>query len=394
MPGEDSYYKPQTSRQAKRAAKKSTKSISEAERRKLVRAQELHERAERLREKERRRQVNAQKRKEKEQRDRETRKRTGVVDQNASKFPSSQQSLAKFWGPMGAAQKEVDVDDENKENILDAMENLDDQDSACADVEEQSDGETSEEGTSCLLKGDNSSDTAVSKDAEADHNEKHVRGERQPLAEVSAAAVSQTDRPIDKSSQSSDDRSKCGRDTKQQETPHLSDDFIFYDLEDFFVSGTQLQQELAKASPPTPRHQVQRSPSACIEKNASMPPPPVPSTRQPETAIPALISSQDLEFSEEDLQELFSTEKIDSGNSNDSASKRETTTAKESKTEGSNLNTTPQEPKELPKAPSAPSMPVSESQANQATETSSSSLLFYTAEDFEFSSQELRDLLS
>ncbi|KAL8768080.1 MAG: hypothetical protein Q9209_005623 [Squamulea sp. 1 TL-2023] len=101
-------YRPQTSRQAKRAYQKAgaTPRISAVEQRRIDRAVELQERAARIRLHNVRARENKRKKAEKDEKERETRKRMGLPEPTKFKIGSSQLSLGAFVGT-GAKQKKM-----------------------------------------------------------------------------------------------------------------------------------------------------------------------------------------------------------------------------------------------------------------------------------------------
>ncbi|KAL8782630.1 MAG: hypothetical protein Q9213_005217 [Squamulea squamosa] len=102
-------YRPQTSRQAKRAYQKAgaTPRISAVEQRRIDRAVELQERAARIRLHNVRARENKRKKAEKDEKERETRKRMGLPEPTKFKIGSSQLSLGAFVG-IGAKLKKVE----------------------------------------------------------------------------------------------------------------------------------------------------------------------------------------------------------------------------------------------------------------------------------------------
>ena len=90
--------KPQTSRQAKKAYRAASgPRFSDSELRKLERAGELRERAERIREKETRRQLNKKKKAEKEQKEKEAKKKQGICEEE-EKISPRQVRIGVFLG--------------------------------------------------------------------------------------------------------------------------------------------------------------------------------------------------------------------------------------------------------------------------------------------------------
>ncbi|KAI4266808.1 MAG: hypothetical protein LQ337_008655 [Flavoplaca oasis] len=109
-----SAYRPQTSRQAKRAYQKAgaTPRISAVEQRRIDRAVELEDRAARIRLHNVRARENKRKKAEKDEKDRELRKRMGIQEPSKFKIGPSQQSLGAFVG-VGLKHKKLEpVEDE------------------------------------------------------------------------------------------------------------------------------------------------------------------------------------------------------------------------------------------------------------------------------------------
>ena len=107
-------YRPQTSRQAKRAYQKAgaTPRISAVEQRRIDRAVELEDRAARIRLHNVRARENKRKKAEKDEKDREVRKRMGIQEPSKFKIGPSQLSLGAFVG-VGLKHKELEpVEDE------------------------------------------------------------------------------------------------------------------------------------------------------------------------------------------------------------------------------------------------------------------------------------------
>ncbi|KAL8833201.1 MAG: hypothetical protein Q9170_004423 [Blastenia crenularia] len=98
MPPQAISFRPQTSRQAKKAYQKARASprLSEADLRRVKRSEELEERAARIRAHNTRARENKRKKAEKLQRERETRKRMGVPEPAKIKISSSQLNLGAF----------------------------------------------------------------------------------------------------------------------------------------------------------------------------------------------------------------------------------------------------------------------------------------------------------
>ncbi|KAL9121709.1 MAG: hypothetical protein Q9187_001733 [Circinaria calcarea] len=91
--------KPQTLRQAKKAYQKASgPRISDAERRRLQRAEQLRERADRIKEKDRQRRINRKKKEEREQKDRDTRRRMGLEAEAEDKLSPRQVRIGVFFG--------------------------------------------------------------------------------------------------------------------------------------------------------------------------------------------------------------------------------------------------------------------------------------------------------
>ena len=91
--------KPQTLRQAKKAYQKASgPRISDAERRRLKRAEQLQERADRIKEKDKQKRINRKKKEEKEQKERDTRRRMGLETEKEEKLSPRQFRIGVFFG--------------------------------------------------------------------------------------------------------------------------------------------------------------------------------------------------------------------------------------------------------------------------------------------------------
>ncbi|KAL8754349.1 MAG: hypothetical protein Q9199_004420 [Rusavskia elegans] len=110
-------YRPQTSRQAKRAYQKAgaTPRISAAEQRRIDRAVELEDRAARIRLHNVRARENKRKKAEKDEKDREIRKRMGIQEPSKFKIGPSQLSLGAFVAVGPKHKKPEPVEDEMAE---------------------------------------------------------------------------------------------------------------------------------------------------------------------------------------------------------------------------------------------------------------------------------------
>ena len=147
--------RPQTSRQAKRAySKQKGPRISETEKRRLARADELDQRAKKIRDQEKARKASAKKRAEKQAADREKRKQLG--DAPADKISPSQKRLGDFLRPKHAGKENVrqDVYERQEANDLAKEGVLEGQESACELIRDlQGNVKASEDAASGEYKG-------------------------------------------------------------------------------------------------------------------------------------------------------------------------------------------------------------------------------------------------
>lgn len=110
--------RPQTLKQAKKAYRKAgaCPRLSEIELRRLARAAELQERADRIKEKERKKKTNRKKREERVEKEREARRKAGLPEISEAYVGPSQLKLA-FPGARGKAQKDDESSDASGEGL-------------------------------------------------------------------------------------------------------------------------------------------------------------------------------------------------------------------------------------------------------------------------------------
>ena len=228
--------KPQPLRQAKKAYQKASgPRISDAERRRLQRAEQLQERADRIKEKDKQKRINRKKKEEKEQKERDTRRRMGLETEREDKLSPRQVRIGVFFG--------------------------------------RGEGREDGGGMVCTKRRKIEVDSTGEEDGK-----RQLR--REPLKEIQPNLVCQEDEAAN--------GSHSRPEPKGAPAPLLSDE----EWASFFASSTQIAREISepKTTNSHPRHFSQSpQPSPAL-------PPPATHPSNPDVAeCLALLSSQDLE---------------------------------------------------------------------------------------------------
>ena len=280
MPPTPLTHRPQTLRQAKKVYRKAgaTVRLSESERAVLERRAVLQERADRIKEREARRKANLKRKEERLQREREARHRMGIPTPPAKEgiqVGPSQLHLSSFMYA-GVKRKRDDGEEEEKEEK--------------SGIQKEGEPVVQEQQTSPL----------------------EIPPSRQPLQLLSANATSWRLTPSQiaklyppkvrdfavQENPASPKRAPVPSKLRPFELNATSEDDCF---DDFFVSNTQIQRELSP--PPTPPSRTMPN-DVCIARLPT-PSPPVfkpPASSEDTADLLALISTQDLDFTDEPTQ--------------------------------------------------------------------------------------------
>ena len=278
MPPTPLTHRPQTLRQAKKAYRKAgaTVRLSESERAVLERRAVLQERADRIKEREARRKANLKRKEERLQREREARHRMGIPTPPAKEgiqVGPSQLHLSSFMYA-GVKRKRDDGEEEEEEK------------EEKSGIQKEGEPVVQEQQTSPL----------------------EIPPSRQPLQPLPANPTSWRLTPSQiaklyppkvrdfavQENHASPKRPPVPRKLRPFELNATSED-------DFFVSNTQIQRELSP--PPTPPPRTMPN-DVCIARPPT-PSPPVfkpPASNEDTADLLALISTQDLDFTDEPTQ--------------------------------------------------------------------------------------------